>query len=91
MVLRDYLATRVIAVTAHALDVAITLKYPPTTSDIALAVCEPILADLLGTVPPRALQWNPMDFFERATGRCSLTTEEARILGSSASRFPLLS
>jgi hypothetical protein len=91
MVVRDYVATRVLAVAAHALDVAITLDLPWVTSELALAVCNPIFCDLLGAVPPSALRWDAMDFFERATGRRSLTADDTRVLGASASCFPLVS
>jgi len=91
MAIGDFVATRVLAVAAHALDVSITLNLHSTTSERALAVCDPILSDLLGAVPPRELQWNAMDFFERATGRRSLTPEDTRVLGASASSFPLIS
>jgi uncharacterized protein (TIGR03083 family) len=91
MVIRDYVATRVLAVAAHALDVAITLDLPWATSERALAVCNPIFCDLLGAVPPSALGWDAMDFFERATGRRSLTADDTRVLGASASHFPLVS
>jgi hypothetical protein len=91
MTVGDYVATRVLAVAAHGLDVAITLDRAPVLSPSTLAVCTPILTDLLGAPIPDALDWTSMEFFARATGRASLDAHELALLGASASQFPLVS
>jgi uncharacterized protein (TIGR03083 family) len=90
MTVQDLVATRVLAVTAHAIDVAITLERTPAPSQGALEVCTPIITDLLGGPPPAALHWTPADFFTRATGRSPLDPSDTELLGAAASRFPLI-
>jgi hypothetical protein len=91
MTIEGFVATRVLAGAAHALDVAITLDVPQEPSDAALAVCTPILVELLGAVPPDALGWSAADFFRRGTGRMSLSEADIAGLGHLAERFPLVS
>lgn len=53
MRLSDYVATRVMSVAAHGLDVAITLERTSWTTPPALATARGILVSLLGSEPPR--------------------------------------
>ena len=87
----DWAATRVIAVAAHGLDVAITLGWEPWTTEAALAVVRPVFVDLLGAEPTAALEWDNGTFLAVATGRRALTEAERVLLGSRRERFPLLS
>lgn len=91
MRLGDWVATRVIALAAHGLDVAITLGRDAWTTEAALAVVRPVFVDLLGDEPPAGLQWDDGTFLAVATGRRALTEAERVLLGSRRGRFPLLS
>lgn len=87
----DWLVTRVIAVAAHGLDVALTLGRPYWTSTRALETMRPVFVSLLGAEPPANLGWNDQRFFEVSTGRHALADRDLDELGSRADRFPLLS
>jgi len=88
----DFFATRVIALAAHAADVAITLEQTPWTTEEALDVVTPILAELLGGAAPTAkLGWDRLSFLLAATGRRPLTPTERDQLGGRSEQFPLLS
>lgn len=91
MRLADWVTTRVIAVAAHGLDVAITLGCEPWTTRAALQAAHPVFVELLGMPLPGTLTWDGNEFLSAATGRRALTAEEADLLGPRASRFPLLS
>jgi uncharacterized protein (TIGR03083 family) len=91
MVLADWIVTRVIAVAAHALDVAITLDRPPWTTDAALLVTRPVFIDLLGDRPPDNPRWTGPGFLAAATGRRPVSDADRDELGRLADRFPLLS
>jgi uncharacterized protein (TIGR03083 family) len=91
MVLAEWTVTRVIAVAAHALDVAITLNRPPWTTDAALRVTRPVLIDLLGARPPDSPRWTGHGFLAVATGRRPISDSDRYELGELADRFPLLS
>jgi len=91
MRLGDWVATRVVAVAAHGLDVAITLGRESWTTREALAVVRPVFVDLLGGEPVEELGWDDAAFLAVATGRRALSDEEKVVLGERAGRFPLLS
>ncbi|MEX1007900.1 MAG: maleylpyruvate isomerase N-terminal domain-containing protein [Acidimicrobiia bacterium] len=91
MLLRDYIATRVVGVAAHGLDVSITLTSPPSTTQSAAAVCRPILLDLLDADLPSSLRWTDDDLLACGTGRRPLRDPERAALGALHSRFPLIS
>jgi uncharacterized protein (TIGR03083 family) len=91
MTLAGWVATRVMSVAAHGLDVALTLGRPPWTTPQALRVVTPVLTDLLGTRPPAPLGWDDLTLLATGTGRRPLTAGERAILGAAQHRFPLLS
>ena len=89
--LADYVVTRVIAVAAHGVDVAITLERDRWTTPAALDAIKPALLSLIGEEPPASLQWTDQDLLEAGTGRRPLSKTEIAELGEAAERFPLLS
>lgn len=90
--LSDYFLTRLIALAAHAVDVAITLNVAPWTTSAAASAVTPTLLELLGGDCSRAeLGWDDRTFLVVATGRRPLTAEERRRLGPRSELFPLLS
>ncbi len=89
MRLGGWLATRVVALAAHGLDVAITLELKPWTTPPAQVVMRPIFLSLLGRAAP--VGWSDQRLLEAATGRSPLTDRERVDLGPDADRFPLLS
>jgi hypothetical protein len=90
--LADHTITRLVALAAHAADVAITLEMTPWTTDAALQVVTPTLVDLLDDRDPTVdLGWDARSFLLAATGRRPLNTDERRQLGPASDRFPLLS
>lgn len=91
MRLADWVATRVMSLAAHGLDVAITLGRPPWTTRAALARTTPVLLALLGTPAPAELGWDDQTLLATGTGRRPLTDHERGILGPAGLRFPLLS
>ena len=91
MPLADYLVTRVIAIAAHGVDVAITLERDRWTTSAALDATKPALLSLLGEAPPASLHWTDQDLLEAGTGRRPLSKTEIDELGEAAERFPLLS
>ena len=91
MRLGDFVTTRVIAVAAHSLDVAITVGREGWTTEEALAVVRPVFVELLGEEPPAALGWDDGVFLAVATGRRPMADSERAMLGERAERFPLLS
>jgi uncharacterized protein (TIGR03083 family) len=91
MTLADWVATRVMSVAAHGLDVALTLDREPWTTRAALDVCAPVLIVLLGAPPPAELAWDDHALLAAGTGRRALTPPERAVLGPLQDRFPLLS
>jgi uncharacterized protein (TIGR03083 family) len=91
MRLTDWVATRVMSLAAHGVDVAITLGRTPWTTSPALRVSCRVLADLLGGPPPERLLWDEQSTLIVGTGRRPLTAQERDILGPDADGFPLLS
>jgi uncharacterized protein (TIGR03083 family) len=92
LTLAEYVKTRVLEVTVHHLDLEDALGRRGWGSDTAVSIVDDILVGLLGTEPPRALDWDVIDFIEAGTGRRALTGAERKRLGVRlAKRFPLLS
>ncbi len=87
----DWARTRLIALTVHGIDAAITLDRPPWTTPAALSCITPVLVSLLGQRPPAALNWDDQKFLEFGTGRRSLSESARTVLGPLQDRFPLLS
>lgn len=91
LTVEDFLRTRVMAVAAHAVDVAITLARPPSTTPGAAAETRAVLVALMGVEPPAALGWTDVDILVAGTGRRPLRDDEIALLGDAAAKFPLLS
>jgi uncharacterized protein (TIGR03083 family) len=86
----EYLKTRVLEVTVHRMDVEDALGVRGWGTDSAVSIVDDILVGLLGTEPPRSLDWDVVDFIETGTGRRELTDDERTKLGVRlARRFPL--
>ena len=87
----EYLKTRVLEVTVHRMDVEDALGVRGWGTDSAVSIVDDILVGLLGTEPPRSLDWDVVDFIETGTGRRPLSAAETKKLGVRlAKRFPLL-
>lgn len=86
----EYLKTRVVEVTVHRMDIEDALGRKGWGTDGAISLVDDILVGLLGTEPPRALEWDAVDFIEAGAGRRPLTDVERKKLGRLASKFPLL-
>jgi len=90
LTLEEYLKTRVLEVTVHRMDVEDALGVRGWGTDSAVSIVDDILVGLLGTEPPRSLDWDVVDFIETGTGRRELTDDERTKLGVRlARRFPL--
>jgi uncharacterized protein (TIGR03083 family) len=87
--LTDYIATRVLEVTIHAMDILDAFGRPPAPTTEGLAVTHDILEGLLGA-DPRKLGFGDADFAIAATGRRPVTAGERERLGPLADEFPLL-
>lgn len=88
--LDEFLATRVLEITVHGLDLAEALGREPWITPQGASVTRGILVGLLEREPPRDLGWDDIVFIETGTGRRRLTDAERLILGESSARFPLL-
>lgn len=87
----EYLKTRVLEVTVHRMDLEDALGERGWGTDSAVSIVDDILVGLLGTEPPRSLDWDVVDFIEAGTGRRALTDAERKKLGIRLSKkFPLL-
>jgi uncharacterized protein (TIGR03083 family) len=89
MRLDDFLATRVLELAVHRLDLADALGRPGELDHDAAIVTGRILVGLLGAAP-HGVEWTPVAFAEKATGRHPLTLDEIETLGLLADRFPLI-
>lgn len=87
--LSDYVATRVLEVTIHAMDVRDAFGLGPDPSQEGMAVTLDILSGRLGA-DPLALGFSAADFANASTGRRALTDEEKQRLGPLADLLPLL-
>ena len=87
--LSDYVATRVLEVTIHTMDVRDAFGLDPDPSPQGMAVTHGILSGLLGA-DPRTLGFSDADFALASTGRRALTSQEGERLGPLADLLPLL-
>jgi len=85
----EYVATRVLEITIHTMDVRDAFDLGPDPSPEGIEVTLGILAARLGA-DPRALGFDAADFVLLSTGRRALTDEDRGLLGSHATRLPLL-
>ncbi len=91
LTLEEFLKTRVLELTVHRMDLEDALGRRGWGTDSAVSIVDDILVGLLGTEPPRSLDWDVVDFIEVGTGRRPLTDAETKRLGVRlAKRFPLL-
>lgn len=91
LTLDEYLRTRVLEIVVHRMDLEDAFGRPCWGTDEAVGIVDEILVDLLGKEPPHELDWDVVEFIERATGRVPLTDEERAVLGvRAAKRFPLI-
>lgn len=90
MRLDEFLATRVLEVAIHGLDLADALARDPWLTPGAASITRGILTRLLGVEPPAIQRMSDVSFFELASGRRRPGRAERLALGSIASRFPLL-
>lgn len=90
MRLDEFLATRVLEVAIHGLDLADALGRDPWLTPGAAAITRGILTRLLGVEPPAIQRMSDVSFFELASGRRRPGRAERLALGSIAPRFPLL-
>jgi len=86
----EFLATRVLEMAIHGLDLADALGSNPWLTPGAAAITRGILTRLLGVEPPAIQQMGDVSFFELASGRRGPSRPERLALGSIASRFPLI-
>lgn len=91
LTLEEYLRTRVVEMVVHHLDLEDAFGRTSWGTDEAVGIVDEILVDLLGKEPPHELDWDVVEFIERATGRKELTENERTLLGvRAAKRFPLI-
>ncbi len=87
--LSEYLATRVLETTIHAMDVRDAVARSPAPTEGGLDVTLGILAGRLGA-DPLGLGFNGIEFALAATGRATLDESQRSALGPLADRLPLL-
>ena len=91
LTLEEYLRTRVVEIVVHHLDLEDAFGRTSWGTDEAVGIVDEVLVDLLGKEPPHELDWDVVEFIERATGRKELTEHERTLLGvRAAKRFPLI-
>jgi len=91
LTLDEYLRTRVLEVVVHRMDLEDAFGRACWGTDEAVGIADEILVDLLGKEPPHELDWDVVEFIERAAGRHELTEHERTLLGTrAAKRFPLI-
>ena len=91
LTLEEYLRTRVLEIVVHHLDLEDAFGRTSWGTDEAVGIVDEVLVDLLGKEPPHELDWDVVEFIERATGRKELTENERTLLGVRATkRFPLI-
>jgi uncharacterized protein (TIGR03083 family) len=87
----EYLRTRVVEIVVHHLDLEDAFGRTCWGTDEAVGIVDELLVDALGKEPPHELEWDAIEFIERATGRKELTEHEKSLLGvRAAKRFPLI-
>jgi uncharacterized protein (TIGR03083 family) len=90
MRLEEFLATRIVEIAVHGLDVTDALTRSPVLTPAAGQAVVEVLHALLGAGLPGELGWNQIVFIDKATGRAELTGVERDRLGNLARRFPLI-
>jgi uncharacterized protein (TIGR03083 family) len=90
LTLDEFLKTRVLEVTIHGADLADGLGRPPWATDEGLRITNEILRTLVGADLPPQLDWDDLTLMEKGSGRTPITSEERRVLGALADRFPLM-
>jgi uncharacterized protein (TIGR03083 family) len=90
MRLEDFLATRIVEIAVHGLDLTDALARSPVLTPAAGQAVVEVLYALLGAGLPGELGWNQVVFIDKATGRAELTDAERDRLGNLATRFPLI-
>ena len=89
ILLTDYVATRVLEITIHSMDVRDAFGLEPYPSAEGIDVTLGILATRLGA-DPRALGFDASDFVLLATGRRPITDDDRSRLGDTTAKLPLL-
>ena len=89
MHMAEYLKTRVVEVTIHAMDLRDALMMAPDPTQEGLTVCCDVLRGLAGA-DVRPLGIDDVRFAETATGRATLDHAEKELLGPLAALFPVL-
>lgn len=89
ILLADYVATRVLEITIHSMDVRDAFGLEPDPSPEGLEVTLGILASRLGA-DPLALGFDASDFILLSTGRRPITDQDRSQLGDHATKLPLL-
>jgi uncharacterized protein (TIGR03083 family) len=89
ILMSEYIATRVLEITIHSMDVRDAFALGPDPSPEGLAITVDILKDRLGS-DPRAMGFDDADFTLLATGRRAPSAEDRKRLGSHAAKLPLL-
>lgn len=87
----DFVLTRLLAVAAHGIDMAIAMRHAPWTQRETAQLLAPMLLSLLGQPLPPTLGWDDQHVLESGTGRRPLTERERAQLGRLADAFPLIS
>jgi uncharacterized protein (TIGR03083 family) len=77
MLLTEYLATRVVELAVHGLDLARAVRQPPWLSEEAARVTEQVLTGRMSSDERRRVAWDRLTLIEKATGRVPLTDSEA--------------
>jgi uncharacterized protein (TIGR03083 family) len=90
MRLDEFLATRVVEIAVHGLDLAHALDRRPWLSREGSGIVRRILDGLLDAELPLLIGWDELAFIEAGTGRRRLDEMDRAILGDLAERFPLL-
>jgi uncharacterized protein (TIGR03083 family) len=91
MTLEEYLRTRVLEIVVHHMDLEDAFGRTCWGTDEAVGIVDEMLVDILGREPAHELDWDVIEFIERATGRKDLTAHERTLLGvRAAKRFPLI-
>lgn len=89
ILMSEYVATRVLEITIHTMDVRDAFALGPDPSPEGIAVTLEILEARLGA-DPRAMGFDAADFILLSTGRRPLADEDLERLGSRIDRLPLL-
>jgi uncharacterized protein (TIGR03083 family) len=89
ILISEYIATRVLEITIHSMDVRDAFGLGPDPSPEGLTLTVDILERRLGS-DPRAMGFEDVDFTLLATGRRTPTAEDRKRLGSHAGMLPLL-